>query len=84
MKNKITFLSILLAAAFSGYSQIYVWTQKASFTPGNRAGAFAFSIGNRGYVGSGIFQSGTNIYPIADFWQYDPLTDTWKIGRAHV
>ncbi len=73
-------LSVLFVSAFAlqSYSQNYVWTQKAYFTPGNRAGAFAFAIGNKGYVGSGVTQiSPTSIAYVSDFWEYDPSLDVW-------
>lgn len=45
------------------------WTQKADFGGIARAGAVSFSIGTKGYVGTGSNRK--------DFWEYDPLTDTW-------
>ena len=39
-----------------------VWTQKADFGGGARSGAVGFSIGSKGYIGTG----GAN-----DFWEYD-------------
>jgi PKD repeat protein len=49
------------------------WTQKANFGGGNRYGAVAFSIGVKGYMGTG--SDGTSKF--SDFWEYDPATDTW-------
>ncbi len=51
------------------------WTRLSDppFRP--RLGAFAFSLGGYGYVGSG--SSGGNSYFI-DFWRYDPALDTWQ------
>ncbi len=40
-----------------------------------RTGAVAFSIGNFGYVGTGVDNNGTRL---ADFYQYNPATNTWK------
>lgn len=40
---------------------------------GNR-GLIAFSIGDKGYVGLGVTTGKT---PTADFWEYDPVNDTW-------
>ena len=49
------------------------WTQKADF-PGNKtSGAVAFSIGNKGYVGTGVSRGGWQ----KDFWEYDPAIDVW-------
>ncbi|MBL0340641.1 MAG: hypothetical protein IPP71_06810 [Bacteroidetes bacterium] len=53
------------------------WQQKTNFTPGNRYGAFSFSIGQKGYVGSGVIQVGTSITLVNDFWEYDPILDSW-------
>lgn len=50
------------------------WTQKADFAGGTRVNAAAFSIGSKGYVGTGRSASEkfTN-----DFWEYDPLANSW-------
>ena len=51
------------------------WTQKADFgNPGDyREFAVGFSIGSKGYIGTGyVFGSDP-----MDFWEYDPATDTW-------
>ena len=58
-----------------------VWTQKASLGTSDsmgiaalgRVGAVAFSIGGKGYVGTGINQG----YALSDFWEYDPVLDSW-------
>ena len=51
-----------------------LWTQKADFAGGARWFAVGFSIGNKGYIGTGRdFQS--NYFN--DFWEYNPLTDSW-------
>ena len=51
------------------------WTQKANY-PGKAkdGGAFAFTIGNIAYLGTG-FDSTYKCY--SDFWKYNPQTDTW-------
>jgi N-acetylneuraminic acid mutarotase len=51
-----------------------VWTSKAPFGGTVRFGAVGFSIGNKGYIGTG-FNDVT--YFQNDFWEYDPLTDVW-------
>jgi N-acetylneuraminic acid mutarotase len=56
-----------------------------------RQGAAGFSIGNKGYIGTGIHYIGTGNYTfLNDFWQYDPITDIWTqeantggLGRAY-
>jgi len=67
------FISLFLLLSF----EIVVadtWTQKASIT-GARDGAVGFSIGNKGYIGTG-FNSGAFTY-YHDFWEYDPSSNTW-------
>lgn len=50
------------------------WTKKSNLTGIARNRAVGFSIGNKGYVGTGDGGSG----PRKDFWEYDPLTDSWS------
>lgn len=55
-----------------------VWTQKADYEGGNSghvSGAVGFSIGNKGYIGTGWFNSNATKYN--DFWEYDPATNNW-------
>jgi N-acetylneuraminic acid mutarotase len=72
MKEK--FLPFILCLHFSlqGISQVS-WVQKANFDGLARAGAVAFSIGTKGYIGTG--HNGTSIYK--DFWEWDQATNTW-------
>jgi len=51
------------------------WTQKAYFSGGPRDNAVGFSIGNKGYIGTGndgYFSSYLN-----DFWEWDQAADNW-------
>jgi hypothetical protein len=50
------------------------WTQKADFGGSGRYGAVAFSIGNKGYLGTGYLDYST---PTNDFWEYDQAANTW-------
>ncbi len=50
------------------------WVQKSSFGGVGRMGAVAFSIGEKGYLGTGGDWS-SSYYD--DFWEYDPATDSW-------
>lgn len=50
------------------------WTQKADFGGGVRASMVGFSIGQKGYAGTGLAENG--VYQ-KDFWEYDPATDQW-------
>lgn len=55
------------------YDQKYdAWTQVASFGGGGRVFATAFSIGSKGYVGTGEDKAAAN-----DLWEYDPALNTW-------
>src|SRR6185436_2488794 len=61
------------------------WTQKADFPSTGRRYPISFSIGNKGYVGTG----NPNGPYETDLWEYDPSLDTWTskatfagIGRA--
>jgi hypothetical protein len=50
------------------------WTQKANFGGAGRSEAVGFSIGAKGYIGTGS----TNISNYSnDFWEYDTTTNAW-------
>jgi N-acetylneuraminic acid mutarotase len=46
------------------------WIQKSDFLGTPRSGAIGFSIGTKGYIGTGKHMD--------DFWEWDQLTDTWS------
>ena len=48
------------------------WTQKADFGGTARQNAVGFSIGSKGYIGTGSAP-----IPTKDFWEYDPASTTW-------
>ena len=48
------------------------WIQKADFGGTARVGAIGFSIGSKGYLGTGYDGALRN-----DFWEYNPSTNTW-------
>lgn len=48
------------------------WTKKADFGGKARSSAIGFSIGNKGYIGTGF---GSEIKK--DLWEYDPASDIW-------
>src|SRR5262245_32709354 len=50
------------------------WTQKADFGGTPRLNAVGFSIGSKGYLGTGYDNWGD--YK-KDFWEYDPVADAW-------
>jgi hypothetical protein len=49
------------------------WTQKANFSGITRIYAVGFSIGSKGYVGTGYNYGNM----LRDFWEYNPSTNTW-------
>ena len=50
------------------------WTKKANYPAGAVQAAVGFSIGNKGYVGTGANSSAT----LKSFYEYDPASNTWK------
>ena len=48
------------------------WCRELNFLGDGRSLAVGFSIGNKGYIGTGL---GINQYK--DFWEYDPAFNTW-------
>lgn len=52
---------------------IDTWTKKANFPGTPRCASVGFSIGNKGYMGTGNVNPGV----LNDFWEYDPSIDTW-------
>lgn len=52
------------------------WTRKADFPGIKRRNAISFGLGNKGYVGTGL-DSSLNGLQLQDWWQYDPVTNTW-------
>jgi N-acetylneuraminic acid mutarotase len=79
MKKKNLLFFILLAFGSSNlFSQQYIWMRKANVGGGPRYAAYSFSVGNYGYIGSGVeFSGGTTSYTKTDFWEYDVSNDTW-------
>lgn len=76
MKTKaIGFLLIsIYVISTTGFSQNYVWTQKASLPSQPRMGAAGFSIGDKGYAVGGY----TGISVLKETWEYDSPTNTWS------
>ncbi|MEO8148391.1 MAG: DNRLRE domain-containing protein [Bacteroidia bacterium] len=77
MKQKLhlrfTFILIIVTAClFNTVAQINTWHQKASYPNSGRYASLGFSIGQYGYIGGGY--NGSNF---DDFWQYDPVNNTW-------
>ncbi|MSQ78868.1 MAG: hypothetical protein EXR21_04220 [Flavobacteriaceae bacterium] len=71
--KKITTLIIALTAYFNTSISQNNWVQKASLTATGRGFAVAFSLNDMGYIGSGV--TGVSL---DDFWEYDPVDNTWR------
>lgn len=52
------------------------WCRELNFGGGIRTYGVGFSIGNKGYVGTGIGYSSGLVY-YEDFWEFDPALSTW-------
>src|SRR5438552_2110317 len=70
--KKLLFTSIILLCIKANYAQ-NTWTQKTNFGGTVRAEATGFSIGNKGYIGTGGDNDGSK----NDFWEYDPTNNAW-------
>jgi len=51
------------------------WSKAANIGGKPRVGAIGFTIGNKGYVGTGQTTAG---WYLKDFWEYDPLSNVWS------
>ncbi|MBK6484809.1 MAG: T9SS type A sorting domain-containing protein [Chitinophagaceae bacterium] len=80
-KAKLLFPLLFMASSFSGLAQTNTWTQKSDFghtaanvpEPTPRSRAAGFSIGSKGYIGTGLAMDGFK----NDFWEYDPVDNIW-------
>ncbi|HXH20195.1 MAG TPA: T9SS type A sorting domain-containing protein, partial [Chitinophagales bacterium] len=69
--KKQTILLMVCSAVFAASSQ--TWIRKSDFPGTARMTAASFSMGDKGYVGTGCNGSGN----ISDFWEYNALNDQW-------
>ena len=53
------------------------WTQKSNIGSIGRSYATGFSIGTKGYLGTGYTVVGVNAVLLKDFHEYNPVTDVW-------
>lgn len=85
--NKALLLIFLCFSGLEIYAQ-QAWTQKANMPAVARHRTVAFTIGNKGYMGLGHYNSGPegNTY-LEDLWEYDPVNDSWtqkaNFGGGH-
>lgn len=79
MKFFLRFASLLLLQFCFIYPVLLAqtpdsWSQKSDFGGSGRTLAAGFSIGKKGYIGTGLNGAST----LSDFWEYDPQSDTWS------
>lgn len=72
------FLSLISLLFIADSYAVQVWNQKANFGGIARHRTTSFTIGNKGYMGLGHYNSGPagNVH-LEDFWEYDPASNTW-------
>jgi len=76
MKKRLLF-SLALLSAFAVVAQTqYGWVEKSMFGGVPRHRCVGLTIGNRGYMGLGHYNSTGNV-AFEDWWEYDPGSDTW-------
>ncbi|HYV92236.1 MAG TPA: kelch repeat-containing protein [Chitinophagales bacterium] len=76
----ITFLfAILFTAGLNSSRAQDAWIQKADFGGTVRDEAVGFSIGSKGYIGTGLYYDSDDetFHLYKDFWEYDPASNTW-------
>ena len=85
MKSLIILIFTLISIIHNPLLAQISWEQKSSMPAVGRAYPISFSIGDKGYFGTG----GISFTYYKDFWEYDPVTDTWtqkadvsNIGRT--
>jgi N-acetylneuraminic acid mutarotase len=77
MKTLLHFCLVALFAPAMASASSNAWNQKADFGGVARHRGAALSIGNKGYMGMGHYNgSGINVV-LADWWEFDPSTNTW-------
>ena len=73
--NKYLFFLLFMFAP--GMAQIFsqTWTQKNNIPASGRFNAVGFSIGTKGYIGTGSSAAAGPFYN--DFWEWDQATNVW-------
>ena len=74
-------LQIICAILFftNARAQTYSWQKMQSLgsSAANRSYAVSFSIGSKGYTGTGLETIVNGNEAKSDFWEYDPAFDSW-------
>ncbi|HKR06070.1 MAG TPA: kelch repeat-containing protein [Bacteroidia bacterium] len=77
MKKNLLLALCSIAFMNSLNAQQYAWVQRADLANTPRYAQAYFTIGNKGYAGTGITHVGSTYTYHQDFWEYDPATDVW-------
>lgn len=77
MRAKIYSLALFLALPLIG-SASEAWNAKSNFGGVGRHRGTGIAIGNRGYMGLGHYNGGGPNIMFADWWEFDPGTNTWS------
>jgi N-acetylneuraminic acid mutarotase len=77
MKTITFFAIMLLVTGLTSTRAQDTWTQKADFGGTARFYSVGFSIGSKGYLGTGTDYNGSDYNNNKDFWEYDPEANTW-------
>ena len=75
MRTTILSIFFLLSGLFLSAQTANYWVKKSDFIGSKRERAVSFSIGDYGYLATGV---DTAEIVLKDLWQYDPLLDTWS------
>ncbi|MBD3635918.1 MAG: T9SS type A sorting domain-containing protein [Crocinitomicaceae bacterium] len=77
MTKRLIITALFIGSAFIA-DAYNVWNKKANMPAVARHRTVAFTVGNKGYLGLGHYNSGPNgnIY-LEDIWEYDPSMNTW-------
>lgn len=74
MTRKATIIFLLLFVSKLSVNGQGAWIAKADFGGGISNWATGFSIGTKGYIGTGVDSTVTDVNT---FWEYDPSNNTW-------
>ena len=75
MKTSTFILTLILTGCLTSSKAQYTWVQKSDFGGSIRRSAVGFSIGTKGYLGTGSGSISGLEYK--DFWEYDPSSNIW-------
>lgn len=75
MKNFV--FVYLMVVGFCANAQQYSWTQVTSLPSMARSAGVSFSIGNKGYFGTGVTFFNSVPTTFNDFWEFEPANGVW-------